>query len=48
MKVKIIVLFCALSGCHHQAPRVDCDRHLEPINKPAPVSQQTPAPKSTS
>jgi hypothetical protein len=33
----ILVFLVMLNGCHTQAPRVKCDRPLEPINTPAPV-----------
>ena len=29
-------------GCSHQAPRVNCDMRLVPINSPAPKAKQTP------
>ncbi len=37
-------LALGVSGCSHQAPRVDCDKHLEAINAPlrkekAPVAE---------
>ena len=37
------LLLCLLAGCHHQARRVDCDRHLEPINAPAPALKEPQA-----
>ena len=44
---KCIVLLVALSGCHHQAPRVDCDKQLVPINPPAPAVKPNARPPST-
>ena len=43
--VTLGLLLCLLAGCHHQARRVDCDRHMEPINAPVPAVKepQTPA-----
>jgi hypothetical protein len=32
-----LVLWVAMTGCHHQAPRADCDKHLVPINALAPA-----------
>jgi hypothetical protein len=46
-RLKIIVLLGALGGCHHQAPRVDCDKHLVPINAPAPAVKPVAKPSST-
>jgi hypothetical protein len=31
------LLALAISGCSTQAKRVDCDRKLKPINRPAPL-----------
>jgi hypothetical protein len=42
-----LVLLAALTGCHHQAPRADCDKHLVPINAPAPVVKPESASKGT-
>jgi hypothetical protein len=36
-RLTMIVFLLASSGCHHQAPRVDCDKRLQPINAPAPA-----------
>jgi hypothetical protein len=33
----VLILAFTLAACHSGARRVDCDRHLVPINPPAPV-----------
>ena len=38
-----IVFLLLVSGCHAQAPRVHCDRSLQPINAPAPVVKEPSA-----
>jgi hypothetical protein len=43
----ILVFLASLSGCHTQAPRVKCDRPLEPINAPAPVVIEPAATSAT-
>ena len=44
MKILSIVAFLMLvSACHTQAPRVDCDRQLNPINPPASAPQDPAA-----
>ncbi len=46
MKILSVVTFLVMvSGCHAQAPHVDCDRQLEPINASADLVQ---APAATS
>ena len=44
----VLVLLILIGGCRHGAPRVDCDRRLEPINPPKPVVPEAPAPSGTS
>jgi hypothetical protein len=36
----LVVFFVMVSGCHTQAPRVRCDRQLQPINAPAPIVKE--------
>ena len=45
MKALSTLLLVLIGGCSTQAPRVDCDRHLELINPPAPLVTE-PAAKS--
>lgn len=32
----------ALTACSHQPKRVDCDKHLEPINAATPAAAKNP------
>jgi hypothetical protein len=41
-----VVLLLMVSGCHAQAPRVRCDRPLQPINTPAPVVKAPSVPSA--
>ena len=34
----LALLFALLVGCSSHPRRVDCERHLRPINPPAPVT----------
>jgi hypothetical protein len=34
-----LALFVFLAGCASHPPRIDCERHLKPINAPAPVTR---------
>ena len=34
-----LALFLLLVGCASHPPRIDCERHLKPINTPAPATQ---------
>jgi starvation-inducible outer membrane lipoprotein len=34
-----LALFLLLVGCASHPPRIDCERHLKPINAPAPVTK---------
>jgi hypothetical protein len=34
-----LALFLLLAGCVSHPPRIDCERHLKPINAPAPVTR---------
>ena len=43
----ILVFLVMLSGCHTQAPRVKCDRQLQPINTPAPIVIEPEATRAT-
>ena len=43
-RLLIWVLFLTMSACQHEAPRVQCDSKLQPINAPAPVVNE---PKAT-
>ncbi len=43
----IVACLVLMGGCSTQAPRVHCDRQLEPINAPAAVVKE-PAPASAS
>jgi hypothetical protein len=40
----LVVFLIMMGGCHAQAPRVRCDRALQPINAPAPVVKEASAP----
>jgi hypothetical protein len=47
-RVLLVAIFTALAGCSTQkAVRVRCDRHLVPINVPAPADHHS-APRSSS
>ena len=39
----LVVFLVMMSGCHTQAPRVRCDRQLQPINAPAPIVKEPSA-----
>jgi len=40
----LVILLLGLSACAHHAPKVDCERHLVPINPPNPVKTTREAP----
>jgi hypothetical protein len=50
------VIIGLLSACAHKPPRVDCEGHMEPINRPAAMegrersgsSESAPSPKNVS
>lgn len=42
----ILLLLSVLSACSHQAKKVDCDKHLVPVNPPTPVVKPDPVPKT--
>ena len=42
----LVFLLLGLSACAHHAPKVDCERHLVPINPPNPVRTTHEAPAS--
>ncbi len=37
------VFMGVLSACAHTSPRVDCERRLQPINRPAAVERWNPS-----
>jgi type IV pilus biogenesis protein CpaD/CtpE len=37
--VVTLALLLFLVGCASHPPRIDCERHLKPINAPAPVTK---------
>jgi hypothetical protein len=43
MNKSLIVCLVILGGCHTEAPRVRCDRDLQPINAPAPSVKEPSA-----
>jgi hypothetical protein len=45
--LRCVLLLTLLSGCSHQAKKVDCDKHLETINPPTAVEKPATAPKTT-
>ena len=42
-RLLIVGFLVMLSGCHTGAPRVDCDRELQPINTPVPLVKEPAA-----
>jgi hypothetical protein len=40
----IAALAFSVAACHSGAQRVDCDKHLVPINPPAPIMPAAPPP----
>lgn len=36
--IKVGLVIAALAACTSHPPRVNCEEHLLPINKPAPVT----------
>jgi len=38
----LVAVLAAASACSMQAPRVNCSRHLQPINPAPPPVQNTP------
>jgi hypothetical protein len=38
-----LVMSALITGCAPHAVRVDCDKHLEPINRPAPAGKRAAA-----
>ncbi len=43
-----LVLLSLLTGCSHEAKKVDCDAHVTAINSPTPVVKSDAIPKATS
>jgi hypothetical protein len=47
MNKLLVVLLLVVSGCHAEAPRVRCNRELQPINTPAPAVKEPSVPSVT-
>lgn len=46
-RLPIVAFLVMVSGCSTEAPRVHCDRQLEPINAPAAVVKEPAAPSAS-
>ena len=34
------IVLCIVGGCRSHTPKVDCDKHLQPINAPQPARRK--------
>jgi len=39
LKTWVIFALLLLASCASHPPRIDCEKHLKPINAPAPVAR---------
>lgn len=44
----VLVMAAIVTGCAPHAVRVDCDKHLEPINRPSLAGKRALAPSALS